>query len=317
MAAEKITVIGAGSVGATTAFALALKNLANEIVLVDINENKALGEAMDIHQASPLFTKPVNVTAGTYETAAGSDIVVITSGMPRKPGQPRIDLAQNNVDVMKDIASKITKTCPDATYIIVSNPVDILTYVFNKVSGIPEDRIIGSGTLLDTVRLRARIAQYLNVSQKNVHAYVFGEHGETSFVPWSISEVSTIPLQDYKKNLILYNDTVTDLDYDEIYTYMRSSGSKIIERKGCTNYAIAVSVCTITDHLTSGVNSVDALSTMLHGEYGLEDVCLSLPTLIGEGVVQGRITPELNEKEIEQLYTSANALKSVISQLKI
>ena len=317
MAAEKITVIGAGSVGATTAFALALKNLANDIVLVDINENKALGEAMDIHQASPLFAKPVNVTAGTYETAAGSDIVVITSGMPRKPGQTRIDLAQNNVDVMKDIASKITKTCPDATYVIVSNPVDILTYVFNKVSGIPEDRIIGSGTLLDTVRLRARIAQYLNVSQKNVHAYVFGEHGETSFVPWSISEVSTIPLQDYKKNLILYNDTVTDLDYDEIYTYMRSSGSKIIERKGCTNYACAVSVCTITDHLTSGVNSVDALSTMLHGEYGLEDVCLSLPTLIGEGVVQGRITPELNEKEIEQLYTSANALKSVISQLKI
>ena len=164
MAAEKITVIGAGSVGATTAFALTLKNLADEIVLVDINENKALGEAMDIHQGSPLLAKPVTVSAGTYEAAAGSEIVVITSGLPRKPGQTRIDLAQTNVDIMKDIASKITKTCPDATYIIVSNPVDILTYVFHKVSGIPEDRIIGSGTLLDTVRLRARIAQYLSAN---------------------------------------------------------------------------------------------------------------------------------------------------------
>jgi len=317
MAAEKITVIGAGSVGATTAFALTLKNLADEIVLVDINENKALGEAMDIHQGSPLLAKPVTVSAGTYEAAAGSEIVVITSGLPRKPGQTRIDLAQTNVDIMKDIASKITKTCPDATYIIVSNPVDILTYVFHKVSGIPEDRIIGSGTLLDTVRLRARIAQYLSVSQKNVHAYVFGEHGETSFIPWSIAEVSTINIADYKKKIDLYNDNMIDLDYDEIYNYMRSSGAKIIERKGFTNYAIAVSVCTICDHLTGGVNSVDTLSTMLHGEYGLEDVCLSLPVLIGDGRVQGRILPTLTEKEMEQLHTSANALKNILNQVKI
>ncbi|MBQ9108451.1 MAG: L-lactate dehydrogenase [Oscillospiraceae bacterium] len=317
MAAEKITVIGAGSVGATTAFALTLKNLADEIVLVDINENKALGEAMDIHQGSPLLAKPVTVSAGTYEAAAGSEIVVITSGLPRKPGQTRIDLAQTNVDIMKDIASKITKTCPDATYIIVSNPVDILTYVFHKVSGIPEDRIIGSGTLLDTVRLRARIAQYLSVSQKNVHAYVFGEHGETSFIPWSVAEVSTISIADYKKKIDLYNDLMIDLDYDEIYHYLRSSGAKIIERKGCTNYAIAVSVCTICDHLTGGVNSVDTLSTMLHGEYGIEDVCLSLPVLIGAGRIQGRILPTLTEKEMGQLRASADALKSVIAQLKI
>ena len=317
MAAEKITVIGAGSVGSTTAFALALKNLADEVVLVDINENKALGEAMDIHQASPLLAKPVTVTAGTYETAVGSDIVVITSGMPRKPGMTRLDLAQTNVDGMKDIASKITKTCPDATYIIVSNPVDILTYVFNKVSGIPEERIIGSGTLLDTARLRSRIAQYLSVSQKNVHAYVFGEHGETSFVPWSIAEVSTIKIADYKKKLQLYNDLMVDLDYEEIYKYMRSSGAKIIERKGFTNYAIAVSVCSICDYLTGGVNSVATVSTMLHGEYGLEDVCLSLPVLLGGGRVQGRILPTLTEKEMEQLHTSANALKNILDQVKI
>ena len=151
--ANKVTVIGAGSVGSTIAFMMAVKGIAAEIVLIDVNEKKALGEAMDIHQGSPLLAKPVTVSAGTYEAAAGSEIVVITSGLPRKPGQTRIDLAQTNVDIMKDIASKITKTCPDATYIIVSNPVDILTYVFHKVSGIPEDRIIGSGTLLDTEAL--------------------------------------------------------------------------------------------------------------------------------------------------------------------
>ncbi|MBP0963425.1 MAG: L-lactate dehydrogenase [Oscillospiraceae bacterium] len=317
MAAGKITVIGAGSVGSTTAFALTLKNLAREVVLVDINESKALGEAMDIHQGTPLLSKPVTVTAGTYETAAGSDIVVITSGMPRKPGMTRLDLAQTNVDVMKDIASKVTKTCPDATYVIVSNPVDILTYVFNKVSGIPEERIIGSGTLLDTVRLRARLAQYLSVSQKNVHAYVFGEHGETSFIPWSIAEVSTISIADYKKKIELYNDVMIDLDYDEIYNYMRSSGAKIIERKGFTNYAIAVSVCTICEHVTGGVNSVDTVSTMLHGEYGLDDVCLSLPVLIGGGRVQGRILPTLTDKEMQQLHASAAALKNIINQVKI
>jgi len=317
MANKKITVIGAGSVGSTTAFALALKNLANEIVLVDINENKALGEAMDIHQGSPLFPEPVIVTAGNYESAANSDIVIITSGLPRKPGQTRIDLAQNNVNIMKDIASKITKTCPNATYVIVSNPVDILTYVFTKVSGIPEDHIIGSGTLLDTVRLRARISQYLSVSQKNVHAYVFGEHGETSFVPWSIAEVSTINIRDYKEYIKLSNDIMVDLDYDEIYQYMRSSGAKIIERKGCTNYAIAVSVCTLCEHLSAGVNSVDTASTMMHGEYGLNDVCLSLPVLIGSGRVQGHILPKLTDEEIAKLKLSGDALKKVIAQVNI
>lgn len=236
-----------GSVGSTTAFALALKNIANEIVIIDINEDKALGEAMDIHQGTPLFSEPVNVYAGDYKSAVGSDIVVITSGVARKPGQTRIDLAQTNVNIIKQITPQIVRSCPDATYVIVANPVDILTYVFSKVSGIPQNRIIGSGTLLDTARLRARIAEYLSVSQKNVHAYVFGEHGETSFVPWSIAEVSTISLADYKELIKLDQGIMVDLDYDEIDNYMRSSGGKIIRRKGCTNYAIAVSVCGICE----------------------------------------------------------------------
>ena len=317
MANRKITVIGAGSVGATTAFALTLQNIANEVVLVDINESKALGEAMDIRQSTPLLSDPVNVYAGNYESAAGSDIVVITSGMPRKPGQTRIDLAQTNVNIIKQIAPQIVKTCPDATYVIVSNPVDILTYVFHKVTDIPSNRIIGTGTQLDTARLRARIAEYLAVSQNNVHAYVFGEHGETSFIPWSIAEVSTVSLFDCKDKIKLDEDIMVDLDYAEIERHMRSSGAKVIERKGCTNYAISVAVCSICDALFGAVNAVQTVSLMLNGEYGISDVCLSMPALIGNGVVRGRITPVLTDEELAKLHYSADALKKVISQMAI
>ena len=286
-------------------------------MLVDINESKALGEAMDIRQSTPLLSDPVNVYAGNYESAAGSDIVVLTSGMPRKPGQTRIDLAQTNVNIIKQIAPQIVKTCPDATYVIVSNPVDILTYVFHKVTDIPSNRIIGTGTQLDTARLRARIAEYLSVSQKNVHAYVFGEHGETSFIPWSIAEVSTVSLFDCKDKIKLDEDIMVDLDYAEIERHMRSSGAKVIERKGCTNYAISVAVCSICDALFGAVNAVQTVSLMLNGEYGISDVCLSMPALIGNGIVRGRITPVLTDEELAKLHYSADALKKVISQMAI
>ena len=272
---------------------------------------------MDIRQSTPLLSDPVNVYAGNYESAAGSDIVVITSGMPRKPGQTRIDLAQTNVNIIKQIAPQIVKTCPDATYVIVSNPVDILTYVFHKVTDIPANRIIGTGTQLDTARLRARIAEYLSVSQKNVHAYVFGEHGETSFIPWSIAEVSTVSLFDCKDKIKLDEDILVDLDYAEIERHMRSSGAKVIERKGCTNYAISVAVCSICDALFGAVNAVQTVSLMLNGEYGISDVCLSMPALIGNGVVRGRITPVLTDEELAKLHYSADALKKVLSQMAI
>ena len=314
--ANKVTVIGAGSVGSTIAFMMAVKGIAAEIVIIDINEKKALGEAMDIRQGIP-FCDPCKIYAGRYEDAKGSDIVVITSGIGRKPGQTRLELAQTNVNIMKSIAAEISVVAPDAVYVIVSNPVDVLTYVFNKVSNIPENRIIGTGTQLDTARLRARISEYLSVSQKNVHAYVFGEHGETSFVPWSIAEVSTINIEDYKQRIKLNKGIMVDLDYAEIDKYMRSSGAKIIARKGCTNYAIATSVCGICECLFGGVNAVVTVSTMLHGEYGLDDVCLSLPVMLGNGQVQGRIMPRLTDEEMEKLHYSGNALKTVISQLNL
>ena len=317
MSSRKITVIGAGAVGSATAFALAIKNIANEIVMVDINEAKAKGEATDILQATPLMSKPVDIYAGSYAAAEGSDIVIITSGVGRKPGQTRMDLVHTNVEILKNIAPKIAEVCPDATYIIVANPVDILTYAFCKLTNIPQERVIGSGTLLDTARLRARIAEYLSVSQKNVHAYVFGEHGETSFVPWSIAEISTININDYKDMIKLRNGVMMELNYEEIDRYMRSSGAKIIASKGCTNYAISFAVCAICEYLYGNMNAVATVSTMLHGEYGLEDVCLSLPVLLADGEVQGKILPRLTEDEHAKLMASASALKTIIAQLDL
>lgn len=313
---SKITIIGAGSVGSTIAFMMAVKGIAAEIVMIDINEKKALGEAMDIRQGTA-FTGPVKIYAGRYEDARGSDIVVITSGMGRKPGQTRLDLAQVNVNILKSIAAEIAPVCPDATYVIVSNPVDVLTYVFNKVTNIPERRIIGTGTLLDTARLRSRLADYLDVSQADVQAYVLGEHGDSSFVPWSLATISNVPIADFQNRTVGRNSIEMELDYENVEKYMRTSGSKIIERKGATFYAIAISVCHICECIYNNANAVIALSGMMHGEYGIEDVCLSLPTIINAKGMDGKVLPQMTEAEEAKLRHSAEVLKEIIRQVNI
>ena len=194
---SKITVIGAGSVGSTIANDLMIQGTASEIVLIDVNKQKAFGEAMDIYQGAP-FCSPTIVRSGDYDAASGSDIVIITSGLPRKAGQSRLELAQANVNIIKDIAPQITAAAPDAIYIIVSNPVDVLTYVFHKISGVPESHIIGSGTILDTSRLQSTLAKRFCISPKNVHAHVYGEHGDSSFVPWSLVHIANNHIDSYK-----------------------------------------------------------------------------------------------------------------------
>ena len=312
--ATKITIIGAGSVGSTIAFMMAVKGIASEIVIIDINEKKALGEAMDIRQGTP-FCQPCKIYAGRYSDAAGSDIVVITSGIGRKPGQSRLDLAQTNVNIMKSIASEISVVAPNAMYVIVSNPVDVLTYVFNKVTNVPESHIIGTGTLLDTARLRSRLADYVNVSQKNVHAYVLGEHGDSSFVPWSSARVCNVPLEKFKESVTNPDAIPAELNYEEIENYMRTSGGKIIQRKGATFYAIAVSVCDIVKTLLNGSDSVLCVSSMMHGEFGIEDVCLSIPTIVNGQGIKGTLLPDLTPDEVVKLQHSAEVLKGVISQI--
>ncbi|MBE6851865.1 MAG: L-lactate dehydrogenase [Ruminococcus sp.] len=308
---NKISIIGAGSVGSTIAYTLTVMGIASEIVMIDINTAKAEGEALDIIQGTP-FCNPCSIYQGSYEDAEGSDIVILTSGIARKPGQTRLELAQTNVNITKSIIPEITKHAPDAIYIIVSNPVDVLTYTFCKLSGIPENRIIGSGTIIDTSRLRAKLSECYNVSQNNVHSYVFGEHGDSSFVPWSLANISGIPMDECGKFF-----GTPDVNYDEIEDFVRKSGGQVIQRKGATFYAVAISVCHICERILHGIDTAMPVSTMMHGEYGVDDVCLSTLNLVGKMGVRSKVNVPLTEEEQVKLRRSADALKQVINSLEI
>ena len=313
---KKVTIIGAGSVGSTIAYTMAVNGIATEIVMIDINEAKAMGEALDIRQGVP-FCPPVSIYAGSYQDAQGSDVVILTSGIARKPGQSRLDLAQTNVNITKSIIPQIVKYAPDAIYIIVTNPVDILTNVCHKVSGLPESHINGSGTILDTARLRARIAEYYNINQQNVHAYVFGEHGDSSFVPWSTATISTIPVDQYAASLTNPDTIEPKLVHSEVESYIRKSGGKIIERKGATFYAVAVSVCHIVKCIFSGADTTMTVSTMMHGEYGIDDVCLSTLAIVGPDGVAGKVLAPLTDEEKALLKHSSECLRGIIDQIKL
>ena len=314
---NKITIIGTGSVGSTIAYTLTTTGIATEIVMIDVNEKKALGEALDIRQGVP-FCGSCSIYAGSYADAKGSDIVIITSGVARKPGQTRLDLAQTNVDILKTIIPKITKYAPEATYVIVSNPVDILTYTFCKCSDIPEERIIGSGTILDTSRLRSRIAEYFTLSQQNVHAYVLGEHGDSSVIPWSTANISNVPVLEYNKSFIRPGGIIIpELNVQEVEDYVRKSGARVIERKGATFYAVSMSVCHICKCLLSGIDTTMTVSTMLHGEYGIDDVAMSLLTVVGHNGAHSKVMLPLTDAEIWALHKSAESLKSIIEYTKI
>ena len=311
---SKITVIGAGSVGATVANDLMIQGVASEIVLVDINKKKALGEALDIYQGAP-FHSPAIVRSGEYEDAAGSDIVVITSGMPRKPGMTRLDLAQTNVNILKSIAEGVVPHAKDAIYLIVSNPVDVLTYVFAKISGLPENQIIGSGTILDTSRLQSELAKRFCISPKNVHAHVYGEHGDSSFVPWSLAHIANNHIDAYKHNAPDADRIDWNQDYAEVEEFVKKSGAQIIENKGATFFAVAMSVCHICKCIYSGAGTALSVSTKMHGEYCVDDVCLSVLTLVDRKGVRGKILNPLTDEEVVKLQASANKLKEVIGQI--
>ena len=313
---NKVSIIGTGSVGSTIAYTLTVMGLASEIVMIDINNEKALGEALDIRQGTP-FCGACSIYAGDYRDAVNSDIVIVTSGIARKPVQSRLELAQTNVNITKQIIPEITKYAPDATYIIVSNPVDILTYTFYKMSGLPENRIIGSGTILDTARLRSRLSEYYNINQSNVHAYVFGEHGDSSFIPWSVANISNVPIKECKKLITTPGINTPELDFGEIEQYVRKSGARVIARKGATFYAVSVSVCHICKCLLGGIDTTMTVSTMMHGEYGIENVALSTLNMVGHEGVRGKVNVPMTDEEVRLLRKSADTLKDVISNLEI
>ena len=313
---SKITIIGAGSVGSTIAYTLAHDEIASEIVLIDINKEKVEGEVMDIEQGT-CFRSPVSLVAGDYADAKDSDIVIITSGIARKPGQTRIELTQTNVNILKSITPQIVKEAPDAKYIIVSNPVDIMTYVFTKISGLPENQIMGSGTILDTSRLRYGLSEHFKVAQGNIHAYVFGEHGDTSFIPWTGAYISGLSTDEYYEEMKAHGKDVKPLDKEAMLEYVQKSGGKVIAKKGATFYAVSATVCQLVGLILAASDSLATVSSMLHGEYGIEDVCLSTLTLVGPNGIQGKVQMRMNKEEVALLKKSADALKEVIAQIEL
>ena len=308
---KKVTIIGAGSVGATTAFALLARNAASEVVLIDINTEKALGEALDIKQATP-FIDNCDIYAGSYCDAVDSDVVVITSGIGRKPGQTRLELVQTNVNIIKGISKEIIKYAPHAIYIIVANPVDILTYAFLKYTGLPKNQVLGTGTVLDTIRLRTRLAEIYNVNKQQVHANILGEHGDTSFVAWSTATIAGVPLDEYNASIATPYNIPTEYKREDVENYVRKSGGKIISRKGCTVYGIGMSTTHIVKTLSGTAETAMTVSSLHEGEYGISDVCLSSLSLIDSTGVRSIITQKLTDDEMRKLYESAETLKSVI-----
>ena len=313
---SKITIIGAGSVGSTIAYTLSSQDIASEIVLIDINKQKAEGEVLDIIQGT-CFRDPISIIAGEYEDAKDSDIVIITSGIARKPGQTRLELTQTNVNILKSITPEIVKAAPNALYLIVSNPVDIMTYVFTKISGLPENQILGSGTILDSARLRCGLSEHFQIAQSNIQAYVFGEHGDTSFIPWSGAYISGVSVDDYYDLEKKLGKDIEPIDKEALLQYVQKSGGEIISKKGATFYAVSSSVCKLCSLLVASSESISTVSTMMHGEYGIEDVCLSTLTLVGPNGVQGKVPMRMTKTEIEQLKKSADALKEIIAQINL
>ena len=313
---KKVTIIGAGSVGSTTAFALLTRGVASEVVLIDVNTSKALGEALDIKQATP-FIDNCDIYAGSYADAVDSDFVIITSGIGRKPGQSRLELVQTNIGIIKQIAGEIIKVAPNAIYILVANPVDILTYAFLKYTGLPKRQVIGTGTVLDTIRLRTRLAEIYNVNSQQVHANVLGEHGDTSFVAWSTATIAGVPITEFNDAIASAYNLPNVYTREDVETYVRKSGGKIISRKGCTVYGIGMTSTHIVKSMSGSAETAMTVSSLHEGEYGISDVCLSSLSLVDSTGVRSIITQKLSDEELRKLHESAEALKSVIKSVSL
>lgn len=310
---KKAAVIGCGFVGAATAFTLMQSKLFSELVLLDANHDKAVGEAEDIGHGIP-FAGEMDIYAGDYDDIADCSIIIVTAGANQKPNETRLDLVQKNVAIYKSIIPEIAKRNYEGILLIVSNPVDILTYVAQKLSGLPERRVIGSGTVLDTARLKYALSQHLNVDSRNIHSFIIGEHGDSEIAAWSSTNISGVPLDDF---LEMRGHMHPDMDKQEIAEKVKNSAYDIIAKKHATYYGIAMSVRRICECIVRDEKSILPISTMMHGDFGIEDVCLSMPTILSAEGVETHIPIELSEKEYENLEKSADTLKKIIAGLDL
>ncbi len=311
---NKITIVGAGYVGSTIAYAVMNRGFASRISLVDIDREKAEGEAMDLNHGAP-FVKPVKVTSGGYDECKNSDVVVVTAGASQDPGESRIDLVHKNTDIFKDIIPRITQRTTDAKILVVTNPVDILTYVAEEISGLPRGQVLGSGTVLDTSRLRYLIGDHCNINTSNVHGYVIGEHGDREVVTWSLTNFGGVPFDKYCSNCS--KNCNRDLFKEETSESVKNAAYEVIDRKGATNYAVGLAVSRILEAIIRDERTMLTVSTVLTGQYGLRDVALSLPSIVGNRGVEEVLTHDLSSGEEEKLVESGEELRDIANGLNL
>lgn len=311
--AKKAVMVGCGFVGSASVFALMQSGLFTEIALIDADEKKAEGEAMDISHGIP-FASPMKIYAGTYDDVADAAIVIISAGAGQKPGETRLDLVHKNVAIFKSIIPEIAKRNFAGILLVVSNPVDILTQVAVKLSGLPENRVIGSGTVLDTARLRNALGEHLEVDSRSVHAFIVGEHGDSEVVVWSSANVSGVPLSEMCEMRGHYKHKE---DAKEIAAAVKNSAYEIINRKHATYYGIAMSVKRICQAIMRDEKTILPLSHMIHGIYDIEGISLSMPVIVGADGVESDMPINLNGEEALKLKESADALKKIIEEIEL
>lgn len=310
---QKCAIIGCGFVGATTAFALVESGLFSELVLLDANHDKAIGEAMDLNHSVP-FVKPMRVYAGDYSDVADCSLIIITAGAGQKPNETRMDLVNKNVSIFKTIIPQIVKYNTEGILLVVANPVDILTYVTLKLSGFPSNRVIGSGTVLDTSRLKYLLGEHLKVDSRSVHAFIIGEHGDSELAVWSSANVSGIDLDDFCKICGKCDQMST---MQALYEEVRDSAYEVIKKKGATYYAVAMAVRRIAECIVRNEHSVLPVSSLISVHYGLDDICLSIPAIVGRTGIEKLLDIPLNDSEKSNLQSSSQKLKEVLSTIKL
>lgn len=307
---RKVAIIGCGFVGSASAFSLMQSGLFSEMVLIDANKERAEGEALDISHGVP-FAKPMKIYAGDYDDIENASVVVITAGANQQQGETRLDLVKKNIAIYKSIIPEITKRNFNGILLIVSNPVDILTAVAQKLSGLPENRVIGSGTVLDTARLKYEIGEHLNVDMRSVHAFIIGEHGDSEIAAFSSANVSGIKLDDFCEMRNHFNHKEAQ---EVIATKVKNSAYEIISKKKATYYGIAMAVKRICEAIVRDEKSILPISAIMHGEYGIDGVALSMPAIIGKNGMETHVPIKLNDEEAEKLCNSAEILKKILSE---
>ena len=308
---RKAAIVGCGFVGAASAFALMESGLFSEMVLIDSNKDKAEGEEQDISHGLP-FAKPMKIYAGEYKDLADAEIIVVTAGANQKPGETRLDLVKKNISIFRSVIPQITEYNKNAILLIVANPVDILTYAAVKISGLPENRVFGSGTVLDTARLKYLLGQHLDVDSRSVHTFIIGEHGDSEFPAWSCTNVSGVPLSRFCDMRGHHNH---EKAMEELAESVKNSAYKIIEKKGATYYGIAMSVRRICEAIIRDEKSILPVSGMQNGEYGISGVALSTPVIVGKNGIECHVPLQLSNDEMAKLQESADTLQNVTADL--